>query len=66
MSAAPSPILPVYSPPDVVFERGEGVWLTASNGRRYLDFIAGIAVYALGHAQRTGISNPPRRQVWLV
>lgn len=50
MSAAPSPILPVYSPPDVVFERGEGVWLTATDGRRYLDFIAGIAVNALGHA----------------
>ena len=50
MSVAPSPILPVYSPPDVVFERGEGVWLTARDGRRYLDFIAGIAVNALGHA----------------
>jgi hypothetical protein len=50
----------------VVFERGEDVWLTASNGRRYLDFIAGIAVNALGPAQRTGISNPPRRQVWFV
>ncbi len=50
MSAAPAPILPVYSPPEQVFVRGEGVWLEAKDGRRYLDFIAGIAVNALGHA----------------
>ncbi len=32
------------------FERGEGVWLTAENGERYMDFAAGIAVNSLGHA----------------
>ncbi len=31
-------------------ESGEGVWLTASDGKRYLDFTSGIAVNALGHA----------------
>ncbi|HZN43390.1 MAG TPA: aminotransferase class III-fold pyridoxal phosphate-dependent enzyme, partial [Actinomycetota bacterium] len=31
-------------------ERGEGVWLTATNGDRYLDFGSGVAVNALGHA----------------
>lgn len=32
------------------FERGEGVWLVTEGGERYLDFGAGIAVNALGHA----------------
>ena len=30
--------------------RGKGVWLTASDGRRYLDGVAGIAVCTLGHS----------------
>lgn len=45
-----SPLLPVYAPPEEVFTRGEGVWLLTDDDRRYLDFIAGIAVNALGHA----------------
>ena len=40
----------VYNPPEVIFERGEGVRLFDREGRRYLDFIAGISVNALGHA----------------
>ncbi|MFN7179146.1 aspartate aminotransferase family protein [Hyphomonas sp.] len=43
-------ILPVYRPPEEVFVQGEGVHLFTEDGRRYLDFIAGIAVNALGHA----------------
>ncbi|KAA5606926.1 aspartate aminotransferase family protein [Roseospira marina] len=39
-----------YARVDVAFEHGEGAWLTATDGRRYLDFGAGIAVNALGHA----------------
>src|SRR5690348_15890045 len=35
---------------DLAFERGEGVWLIATNGDRYLDFTSGVAVNALGHA----------------
>lgn len=50
MSATESPLLPVYSPPEQVFVRGEGVHLYAKTGERYLDFIAGIAVNAFGHA----------------
>ena len=34
----------------LAFERGEGVWLVATNGDRYLDFTSGVAVNALGHA----------------
>jgi acetylornithine/N-succinyldiaminopimelate aminotransferase len=43
-------LLPTYARADVAFERGEGPWLYADNGERYLDFGAGIAVNALGHA----------------
>ena len=43
-------IMPVYRPPEEVFERGEGPYLFTEDGTRYLDFIAGIAVNALGHA----------------
>jgi acetylornithine/N-succinyldiaminopimelate aminotransferase len=38
-----------YGRQDVVFERGEGSWLIATDGDRYLDFTSGIAVNALGH-----------------
>ena len=34
----------------LAFERGEGVWLVASDGERYLDFAGGIAVNSLGHS----------------
>jgi acetylornithine/N-succinyldiaminopimelate aminotransferase len=49
-AANPSAILPTYARADVAFERGEGAWLIAGNGERYLDFGAGIAVNSLGHA----------------
>lgn len=42
-------IMPCYAPPAVLFERGEGTYLIADNGDKYLDFTAGIAVNALGH-----------------
>ncbi|MEM0986379.1 MAG: aspartate aminotransferase family protein [Pseudomonadota bacterium] len=42
-------IMPVYNPPEEAFVRGEGVRLTTDTGDSYLDFIAGIAVSALGH-----------------
>jgi acetylornithine/N-succinyldiaminopimelate aminotransferase len=45
-----SHILPTYARVDLAFERGEGAWLIATNGDRYLDFASGIAVNALGHA----------------
>ncbi|MBR9833963.1 MAG: aspartate aminotransferase family protein [Alphaproteobacteria bacterium] len=43
-------IMPVYRPPEEAFERGEGVRLYTEDGKTYLDFIAGIAVSALGHS----------------
>src|SRR5690606_14692624 len=45
-----SHLLPTYARVDLAFERGEGCWLTATDGERYLDFTSGIAVNALGHA----------------
>src|SRR6185295_5132912 len=42
-------LLPVFARVDLGFERGEGCWLTATNGDRYLDFTSGVAVNALGH-----------------
>ncbi|MEM9122765.1 MAG: aspartate aminotransferase family protein [Pseudomonadota bacterium] len=44
-----SPVLPTYSNNPLGFERGEGAWLITAEGERYLDFMAGIAVNALGH-----------------
>ncbi|MGQ0671869.1 MAG: aspartate aminotransferase family protein [Hyphomicrobium sp.] len=39
-----------YARQDIVFARGEGAWLVATTGERYLDFGSGVAVNALGHA----------------
>ncbi|HEY8580386.1 MAG TPA: aspartate aminotransferase family protein [Beijerinckiaceae bacterium] len=46
----PSPLMPTYARADVSFVRGEGAWLEAADGARYLDFGAGIAVCAVGHS----------------
>jgi acetylornithine/N-succinyldiaminopimelate aminotransferase len=48
-NGATSHLLPVFARVDLGFERGEGAWLIASNGERYLDFTSGVAVNALGH-----------------
>jgi acetylornithine/N-succinyldiaminopimelate aminotransferase len=45
-----APVMPTYARYDIAFERGEGAYLYATDGRRYLDFASGIAVTALGHA----------------
>jgi acetylornithine/N-succinyldiaminopimelate aminotransferase len=49
-AAVASHLLPVFARIDLAFERGEGAWLVATNGERYLDFTSGVAVNALGHA----------------
>src|ERR1700755_2475665 len=49
-NSASSHLLPVFARVDLGFERGEGCWLIATNGDRYLDFTSGVAVNALGHA----------------
>src|ERR1700759_2451768 len=48
--SAASHLLPVFARVDLGFTHGEGCWLHATNGERYLDFTSGVAVNALGHA----------------
>lgn len=43
-------ILPVYARPPFVLSHGKGSYVWDTEGRQYLDFCAGIAVNALGHA----------------
>lgn len=45
-------LLHTYNRYQIVFERGEGVYLYDLNGKKYLDFCAGIAVFALGYKNR--------------
>lgn len=44
------PLMPTYGAPTVQFVRGEGTVLWDREGRRYLDFLCGLAVTSLGHA----------------
>ncbi|NIZ13381.1 aspartate aminotransferase family protein [Phaeobacter sp. HF9A] len=43
-------VLPTYNRAPLSFVKGEGSWLIAADGRRFLDLGSGIAVNALGHA----------------
>ncbi len=45
-----SHLMNTYARLPLAFTHGEGVWLWDSNGKRYLDALAGIAVNTLGHA----------------
>ena len=50
-SSGPSAaVMPTYARHNIAFDRGEGAWLVATTGERYLDFASGVAVNALGHA----------------
>jgi acetylornithine/N-succinyldiaminopimelate aminotransferase len=42
-------LMPTYDRADLAFEKGEGAWLITADGRRFLDFGAGIATSSLGH-----------------
>jgi acetylornithine/N-succinyldiaminopimelate aminotransferase len=66
--AVTSHLLPTYARVDLAFERGEGVWLIATNGDRYLDFTSGVAVNALGHAHPKLVEalNAQAQKVWHV
>jgi len=59
-------LLPTYDRAPVTFERGEGVWLVAEDGRRYLDFAAGVAVVGLGHCHPAPLAAAHRQldQLW--
>lgn len=46
----PDSIMPTYARRQVSFSHGEGNWLFDTEGKKYLDALAGIAVNTLGHA----------------
>ena len=66
--AETSHLLPTYARIDLAFERGEGAWLTATDGERYLDFSSGVAVNALGHAHPHLVAaiSEQAKKVWHV
>ena len=61
-------LMPNYGRSHIAFERGEGAWLTATDGKRYLDFAAGVAVDSLGHCHPHLVEALTRQaqQVWHV
>lgn len=52
MDQAEQNVLHTYNRFPVVFEKGEGVTITDVDGKEYLDFGAGIAVFALGYGNK--------------
>ncbi len=45
-------LMPTYARADLAFDHGEGAWLVTEDGRRFLDFGAGIATSSLGHGNK--------------
>jgi acetylornithine/N-succinyldiaminopimelate aminotransferase len=60
--------MPTYARADLAFERGQGSWLVATDGQRYLDFGGGVAVNVLGHAHPllVGALVEQAQKVWHV
>ena len=54
--AAHTSVLPTYVRADVTSVEGDGSWLTAADGTRYLDFATGIAVVGLGHGHQAPLA----------
>ncbi|MDR0220070.1 MAG: aspartate aminotransferase family protein [Lachnospiraceae bacterium] len=46
-------LLHTYNRYPIVWERGEGCYLYDADGKKYLDFVAGIGVFALGYGNKT-------------
>lgn len=62
MNQAEAFILHTYNRYPIVLEKGEGVYLYDVNGKRYLDFAAGIAVFALGYNHK-GYNDALKQQI---
>ncbi len=62
------PFMPVFGPPQVMFERGLGTELWDTDGKRYLDFLCGLAVTSLGHCHPavTAALTAQAGQLWHV
>ena len=63
-----SPFIPVFAPATTTFVRGSGTELWDDTGKRYLDFLGGLAVISLGHAHPAvvGALNAQSQQLWHV
>jgi acetylornithine/N-succinyldiaminopimelate aminotransferase len=59
-------VMATYDRFDIAFERGEGAYLYSTDGRRFLDFGAGVAVTVLGHCHphATGALFAQARRFW--
>ena len=57
-----------YNRRKIAFKRGKGSYLYATNGKKYLDFVQGIAVNSLGHANPYLINaiKKQSKRVWAV
>ena len=57
-----------YNRKKIAFKKGKGSFLYATNGKKYLDFVQGIAVNSLGHANPNLIKaiNQQAKKVWHV
>ena len=63
-----SAILQTYNRKKVSFKKGKGSYLYSSNGKKYLDFVQGIAVNSLGHSHPHLIKaiNSQSKKLWHV
>ena len=52
INEAESVLLHTYNRYQIVFDHGEGVFLYDTEGKKYLDFMAGISVHAFGHCNK--------------
>ena len=59
-------LMTTYARSELMFERGEGAWMIATDGRRFLDFASGIAVTALGHCHPHVVKalNEQASKIW--
>jgi acetylornithine/N-succinyldiaminopimelate aminotransferase len=52
IAEAEKDLLHTYNRYQIVLDKGEGVHLYDTDGKKYLDFVAGIAVFALGYQNK--------------
>jgi acetylornithine/succinyldiaminopimelate/putrescine aminotransferase len=66
--ATHAPLLPTYARHDVTFVEGDGARLVDTDGKRYLDLFAGIAVVGLGHRHPAPLraAEAQLRRLWHV
>jgi len=63
-----SALAKTYNRKKIAFKKGDGSFLYATNGKKYLDFVQGIAVNSLGHANPRLVKalNYQAKKVWHV